>query len=75
MILSVGGQIPNNLALQLHEHGVRVLGTSPLDIDRAEDRHKFSSLLDAIGVDQPPWSEVTSPGAAAAFAERSATRS
>jgi carbamoyl-phosphate synthase large subunit len=70
VVVSVGGQIPNNLALQLHEHGVRVLGTSPVDIDRAEDRHKFSSLLDAVGVDQPPWSEVVSPGAAAAFAEK-----
>ena len=68
VIVSVGGQIPNNLALELHEHRVRVLGTSPVDIDRAEDRHKFSSLLDAIGVDQPPWSEVVSPAAAAAFA-------
>lgn len=68
VIVSVGGQIPNNLALPLHEHGVRVLGTSPVDIDRAEDRHKFSSLLDAIGVDQPPWSEVVDPAAAATFA-------
>ncbi len=68
VILSVGGQIPNSLALRLHEHGVRVLGTSPVDIDRAEDRHKFSSLLDAIGVDQPPWSEAVSPSSAAAFA-------
>ncbi len=59
VIVSVGGQIPNNLALQLHEAGVKVLGTSPRDIDRAEDRHKFSSLLDQIGVDQPPWREVS----------------
>jgi carbamoyl-phosphate synthase large subunit len=70
VVLSVGGQIPNSLALQLHEHGVRVLGTAPVDIDRAEDRHKFSSLLDAIGVDQPPWIEATSPAAAAEFAAR-----
>jgi carbamoyl-phosphate synthase large subunit len=70
VIVSVGGQIPNNLALPLHQHGVRVLGTSPIDIDRAEDRHKFSSLLDAIGVDQPLWSEVVSPAAAAAFAAK-----
>jgi carbamoyl-phosphate synthase large subunit len=69
VVVSVGGQIPNTLALQLHEHGVKILGTSPVDIDRAEDRHKFSSLLDQIGVDQPPWSEVISPAAAAAFAE------
>jgi len=53
----------------LAKHGVRVLGTAPVDIDRAEDRHKFSSLLDTIGVDQPRWSEVVSPAAAAAFAE------
>ena len=70
VVVSVGGQIPNTLALQLHEHGVKILGTSPVDIDRAEDRHKFSSLLDQIGVDQPPWSEVASPPAAAAFAEQ-----
>lgn len=60
VVVSVGGQIPNNLALHLHESGVNVLGTSPLEIDRAEDRHKFSMLLDQIGVDQPPWREVTS---------------
>jgi carbamoyl-phosphate synthase large subunit len=68
VIVSVGGQIPNSLALRLHEHGVRILGTSPVDIDRAEDRHKFSSLLDQMGVDQPRWSESTSPSSAAAFA-------
>ncbi len=70
VIVSVGGQIPNNLALQLHEAGVKVLGTSPVDIDRAEDRHKFSSLLDAIGVDQPAWSEAASLDDAVAFAGR-----
>ena len=69
VIVSVGGQIANNLALRLHEEGVRVLGTSPLDIDRAEDRHKFSALLDRIGVDQPPWSEVSSLEDAQQFAE------
>jgi carbamoyl-phosphate synthase large subunit len=68
VIVSMGGQIPNNLALPLHELGVRVLGTSPVSIDRAEDRHKFSSLLDAIGVDQPPWQEVVTPDDAARFA-------
>jgi carbamoyl-phosphate synthase large subunit len=67
-IVSVGGQIANNLALQLHDHGVNVIGTSPHDIDRAEDRHKFSLLLDQIGVDQPPWSEVGSLSAAEEFA-------
>lgn len=70
VIVSVGGQIPNNLALQLHEAGLRVLGTSPIDIDRAEDRHKFSSLLDKIGVDQPVWTEVASLDDAVAFAEK-----
>jgi carbamoyl-phosphate synthase large subunit len=70
VIVSMGGQIPNNLALQLHEAGVRILGTSPIDIDRAEDRHKFSTLLDEIGVDQPEWSEVTSFDDAVAFADK-----
>jgi carbamoylphosphate synthase large subunit len=46
----VGGQIPNNLALPLHQQGVRILGTSPDNIDKAEDRHKFSALLDKIKV-------------------------
>ena len=69
VIVSVGGQIPNNLALRLHEAGMRVLGTSPLDIDRAEDRHKFSTLLDTIGVDQPAWSELSSFEAASSFAD------
>ncbi len=60
IIVSVGGQIPNNLALPLHHQGVRVLGTSPSSIDRAEDRHKFSALLDELKVDQPHWSELKS---------------
>ncbi|MCX8159584.1 MAG: carbamoyl-phosphate synthase (glutamine-hydrolyzing) large subunit, partial [Candidatus Saccharicenans sp.] len=60
VIISMGGQVPNNLALKLHQAGVRVLGTSPESIDRAEDRHKFSKLLDELGIDQPPWKEVTS---------------
>ncbi|MGB9894114.1 MAG: carbamoyl-phosphate synthase large subunit, partial [Candidatus Saccharicenans sp.] len=60
VIISMGGQVPNNLALKLHQVGVRVLGTSPESIDRAEDRHKFSKLLDELGIDQPPWKEVTS---------------
>ena len=70
VIVSVGGQIPNNLALHLHTAGAKILGTSPVDIDRAEDRHKFSRLLDSIGVDQPAWSEVTSLAEAIAFAKR-----
>ncbi|MBS2211691.1 carbamoyl-phosphate synthase (glutamine-hydrolyzing) large subunit [Carboxylicivirga mesophila] len=60
VIVSVGGQIPNNLAMKLHRQQVPILGTSPEDIDRAENRQKFSSLLDELGVDQPRWSELTS---------------
>ncbi|MEK9135992.1 MAG: ATP-grasp domain-containing protein, partial [Bacteroidota bacterium] len=70
VVVSVGGQIPNNIALKLHEAGVNVLGTSPMDIDRAEDRHKFSTLLDQIEVAQPEWSEAGSLADAVAFAER-----
>jgi carbamoyl-phosphate synthase large subunit len=60
VVLSMGGQIPNNLAMKLHRQNVPILGTSPLNIDRAEDRKKFSSLCDKIGIDQPRWSELTS---------------
>jgi carbamoyl-phosphate synthase large subunit len=60
VIVSVGGQIPNNLAMRLHENKVPILGTSPEDIDRAENRQKFSSLLDTLKIDQPRWSELTS---------------
>jgi len=59
VVVSVGGQIPNNLALRLHNSNVPILGTSALDIDKAEDRHKFSSIVDSLGVDQPEWSELT----------------
>jgi len=59
VIVSTGGQIPNNLAMRLHEAGVNILGTTPESIDNAEDRHKFSSMLDGIGVDQPRWKELT----------------
>jgi carbamoyl-phosphate synthase large subunit len=59
VIVSMGGQLPNNLALQLHKAGVKVLGTHPEDIDRAEDRNKFSALLDELGIDQPRWFHVT----------------
>ena len=59
VVVSVGGQIPNNLALRLHNHKVPILGTSATDIDKAEDRHKFSSIVDALGVDQPEWKELT----------------
>ena len=58
VIVGMGGQIPNNLAIQLHKAGVRVLGTSPQDIDNAEDRSKFSALLDKLGIDQPRWAHV-----------------
>lgn len=60
VILSVGGQIPNNLATRLDDEGVNILGTSAKSIDNAEDRHKFSAMLDRIGVDQPRWRELTS---------------
>ncbi len=60
VIVSVGGQIPNNLALRLHEQNVNILGTSPESIDRAEDRYKFSSMLDNLKVDQPEWKELSS---------------
>ena len=60
VIVSVGGQIPNNLAMKLHRRGVPVLGTSPVDIDRAENRDKFSAMLDKLGVDQPAWRALTS---------------
>jgi len=60
VVLSMGGQIPNNLAMKLHRQHVPILGTSPVNIDRAEDRKKFSSLLDTLNIDQPRWSELTS---------------
>lgn len=60
VILSTGGQIPNNLAMRIDAAGQTILGTQAMDIDRAEDRNKFSSLCDSIGVDQPRWRELTS---------------
>jgi len=60
VILAMGGQIPNNLAMRLHRQGVPILGTPPESIDRAEDRHKFSSMCDMLGVDQPRWRELRS---------------
>ncbi|MFA6923698.1 MAG: carbamoyl-phosphate synthase (glutamine-hydrolyzing) large subunit [Bacteroidales bacterium] len=60
VILSVGGQIPNNLAMRLHGQKVNIIGTSPIDIDKAENRHKFSSLLDVMEIDQPRWKELSS---------------
>ena len=62
------GQLPQNIALRLKNNGVSVLGTDPAKIDSAEDRHKFSQILDSIGVDQPQWTEVSSVDAAKQFA-------
>ncbi len=59
VVVNMGGQIPNNLALRLHQAGVRILGTHPENIDRAEDRSKFSALLDQLQIDQPAWFHVT----------------
>ena len=60
LILSTGGQIPNNLAMRLYKANVPILGSSPLSIDRAENRHKFSMMLDTLEIDQPVWKELTS---------------
>ncbi|KAK6615393.1 carbamoyl-phosphate synthase [Botrytis cinerea] len=70
VVVSVGGQLPQNIALRLQETGgAKILGTDPKDIDKAEDRQKFSAILDSIGVDQPAWKELTSVADAEAFAE------
>ena len=70
VVVSVGGQLPQNIALRLQEEGkARVLGTDPKDIDKAEDRHKFSQILDSIGVDQPAWKELSSVTEAESFAD------
>ena len=70
VIVSVGGQIPNNLAMKLYRQGVPVLGTSPVSIDRAENRGKFSAMLDKLGIDQPKWSALTSMEDVKAFVDR-----
>jgi len=70
VVVSMGGQIPNNIAMKLHKAGIRVLGTAPESIDTAENRHKFSSMLDTLGIDQPEWSELSSLEAAEAFAKK-----
>ncbi len=70
VIVSVGGQIPNNLAMRLQKENVPVLGTSPSSIDRAEDRHKFSGMLDMLHVDQPRWKELTSIESIYEFVDR-----
>jgi carbamoyl-phosphate synthase large subunit len=59
VIVSMGGQVPNNLSMKLHNEGVRIIGTSPVQIDNAESRHKFSQILDKLKIDQPEWREVT----------------
>ncbi|OGG80425.1 carbamoyl phosphate synthase large subunit [Candidatus Kaiserbacteria bacterium RIFCSPLOWO2_01_FULL_54_13] len=70
VVVSTGGQIPNNLALPLHRHGARIFGTHPTNIDRAENRHTFSKLLDKLNVDQPPWAELRTLPSALKAAER-----
>ena len=69
VVVSVGGQIPNNLAMKLHRQRVPILGTSPISIDRAENRNKFSLMLDQLGIDQPAWKELTSMDDIKAFVE------
>lgn len=69
IVVSVGGQVANSLALPLYQAGMPILGTSPVDIDRAEDRFKFSQLLDEQGIDQPQWKELTSIKDAEVFSE------
>jgi len=68
LIISMGGQIPNNLAMKCHQYGLTILGTSPQSIDGAENRHKFSALLDDLEIDQPEWKELTDVEAAKSFA-------
>jgi len=69
VVVSMGGQIPNNLAMPLHKAGVKILGTTPVKIDNAEDRFKFSKLCDDLNIEQPAWRELTSLSAAIEFAE------
>ncbi len=70
VIVSVGGQIPNNLAMRLFNQNIPVLGTSPVSIDRAENRHKFSEMLDNLGINQPRWKELSSIDDIFEFVER-----
>ena len=70
VVVSTGGQIPNTLALKLAKHKIPILGTNPSDINRAENRHVFSKLLDQLHIDQPVWAELTTPEAAIETAER-----
>jgi len=70
VIVSMGGQTPNNLALKLHNIGIKILGTSPKSIDTAEDRSKFSALLDQLGIEQPEWSKLNTIQDALNFANK-----
>lgn len=70
VVVSMGGQIPNSLAPKLAKAGIPILGTDPADIDRAEDRHKFSAMLDTLGIDQPEWKEFSDLSSAESFAEK-----
>ncbi|PVV05016.1 hypothetical protein BB560_000472 [Smittium megazygosporum] len=70
VFVSVGGQLPQNIALRLHKNNMKVIGTNPEKIDAAEDRHRFSQILDSINVDQPTWKELSSYEEAKAFAEQ-----
>ncbi len=70
IIISMGGQIPNNLVLKLDKAGAKILGTAPQMIDNAEDRYKFSRLLDSLGIDQPEWKELTGITEAKQFAQK-----
>lgn len=70
VILSMGGQIPNNLAMRLYNERIPVLGTSPVSIDRAENRHKFSSMCDSLSIDQPRWKELSSVDDILEFVDR-----
>jgi len=69
LIVSMGGQVPNNLAMRLHRAGVRILGTDPSDIDRAENRQAFSALLDELRIDQPAWRHMTDTSSAAGIVD------
>ncbi len=70
VIVSMGGQVPNNLAMKLHFTGVKIIGTSPVQIDNAESRHKFSQILDKLKIDQPDWTEVTTLDEAKKFSAK-----
>ncbi len=70
VIVSMGGQVPNNLAMKLHDAGVKIIGTSPIQIDNAESRHKFSQILDKLEIDQPEWNEVTTLDEAKKFSAK-----